>query len=243
MKDRTPDRLFAAERSAAQPFAFDEVVAEVFEDMINRSVPGYQTLLGMIGVLANRYIQPDSNVYDLGCSLGASTLMIAQNTAGKRYKLIAIDNSSAMIERCRKNLSVVETPKIELVCSDIQNLRYENASLTIMNLTLQFIPPDARNGLLKSIYTGLRPGGALILCEKTCSESPTEQEFLTDLYLDYKRANGYSELEISQKRNALENVLIPDSSDALAQRLETAGFNEIHAWFRCLNFVAYIAIK
>lgn len=242
MRNRRPDKLFAAEREADKPFVFDEAVAEVFEDMINRSVPGYQTVLGMLGVLAGRYARPDSSVYDLGCSLGASTLMIAQ-TIPNSCKIVALDNSEAMIERCRYNLTSVENKTIDLHCADIRERSFPDASLVVMNLTLQFIPPTDRNALLQLIYDGLFPGGALILCEKTRAEDTADQEFLTELYLDYKRANGYSELEISQKRTALENFLVPDTPSSLENRLKDAGFRKTISWFHCLHFNAYISVK
>lgn len=242
MKNRTPDRLFSAIRDSEKPFVFDEAVAEVFEDMINRSVPGYQTVLGMLGVMAEKYAQPETSVYDLGCSLGASTLMISQSIPDS-CKLVALDNSAAMIKRCGENLSKTPRDRLELRCADIRECSYPDASLVVMNLTLQFIPPADRPTLLQSIYDGLRPEGALILFEKTNAENPEDQENFTRLYLDYKRANGYSELEISQKRTALENILIPDTPATLENRLRQAGFSQITFWFHCLQFSACLAIK
>ena len=238
------DNLFSEQDSMIVDFAFDEKVAAVFPDMIRRSVPGYESIITMVGLLAAEYAQAESNIYDLGCSLGAASLSILKQLRQPGCKLIAIDNSQAMIDKCKVNLEAEESQaRIELLCSDIQDIEIENASVVVMNFTLQFIAPEQRYALMQKIYNGLKPGGILILSEKIIFANDLEQDDQEALQLAFKKANGYSEMEISQKRTALENVLIPDTLDLHQQRLQSVGFSRIHRWFQCFNFISLLAIK
>jgi tRNA (cmo5U34)-methyltransferase len=227
-----------------EPFRFDSAVAKVFEDMIQRSVPGYRTTLAMIELLTARFVRAGSRVYDLGCSLGAATWIAANARPDCPFEVIAVDNAAPMIERCSALLK--DTPpaaKVTLQLGDIRQVGIENASLVLLNFTLQFIPKEDRDALIKRICQGLIPGGALILSEKLSFEDPLEEALLFELHHDFKRKNGYSDLEISQKRSALENRLIPESLQAHRERLNRQGFESVHLWFQCFNFASLIAIK
>jgi tRNA (cmo5U34)-methyltransferase len=238
------DRIFAEPSGMLVDFVFDDKVASVFPDMIRRSVPGYDTIIPMLGVFATKYVQPNTNIYDLGCSLGAATLSLRRRISAAGCKIIAIDNAPAMVEQCKTNISQDTSPTpVEVVCEDILNVSIENASLVVINFTLQFLPPDVRARLLENIYKGLNQGGALILSEKVISEDPQLQKFNDDLHGEFKRANGYSDLEISQKRTALEKVLIPDTPDKNMQRLSEAGFGFVTNWFQCFNFMSFCGVK
>lgn len=213
--DRSPeqqtDRLFATERQP-DDFRFDAAVARVFPDMIRRSVPGYTTIIPMIEVITEQYAQPGSNCYDLGCSLGASTLAMRHGIAFEDCSLIGVDNSEAMVERCEHYIALDDHPlPVNLRCEDIQETELANASVTTLNFTLQFVPPEQRSNLLSKIAKATLPGGALILSEKIRFDSDDEQAIQTRLHHEFKRANGYSHLEISQKRSAIEQVLIPET--------------------------------
>lgn len=239
------DKLYAALASDIEAFQFDEKVASIFADMIRRSVPGYASVIAMTGVLAAEHVTPETRVYDLGCSLGTS-LMAAYDRLSVSCELIGVDNSPAMIEACATNLATLpanDKIKTSLLCDDIANIQIENASLIIMNYTLQFIAPDKRLALLEKIAQGLHPGGVLLLSEKLAFEDSKTDAALTKLYYDFKRHNGYSELEISQKRQALENVLIPETEKTHLDRLAQAGFSQSMRWFQCLNFHSFMAFK
>jgi tRNA (cmo5U34)-methyltransferase len=239
------DTLFSTLSSDIEAFRFDEHVTRVFADMIRRSVPGYATVIAMTGVLGVEHIQPYSRVYDLGCSLGTS-LMSIQNRVDVPCELIGVDNSEAMIAACHENLEHLperEGVKIELQCADIDQIDISHASLVIMHYTLQFIAPHKRLELLRKIAHGLNPGGVLILSEKLAFDDPETDAALTRLYYDFKKHNGYSELEISQKRQALENVLIPETEQTHLKRLREAGFERAMSWFQCLNFHSFVAYK
>ncbi|TNF88012.1 MAG: carboxy-S-adenosyl-L-methionine synthase CmoA [Gammaproteobacteria bacterium] len=235
------DRVFARPLSEVKAFEFNESVAHVFQDMISRSVPGYALLLRMIGLYADLFVTAGSRVYDLGCSLGEASLVIAEQVRDAECRIIAVDNSSAMIEKCRQHN--ISPDLIEWHCEDIRQIPIDQASMVVLNLTLQFLPPKERLPMLKKIYTGLNPGGVLVLSEKVVFEDEAENECMLQLYQGFKKTMGYSDLEISQKRNALENVLIPDSEQQHRQRLVDAGFSEIYPCFRGFNFVSYLAIK
>lgn len=241
------DRLFAQPLPVVPDFVFNEDVARVFPDMIKRSVPGYPTIVENIGVLAARFAQPHSHLYDLGCSLGAVSQALRRHVRSDGCRVIAVDNSSAMVERCREYLHAQdamfqELLPAEVLEADILALDLRPSSLVALNFTLQFIPPQQRLALLQRIRQALLPGGALILSEKLCFEDDEQQRLLTDLHLDFKRANGYSELEIAQKRNAIENVMKPDSLECHRQRLLAAGFRKVLPWFQCLNFASLVAL-
>jgi len=243
VSDRS-DKLYSTPRLSIAGFRFDAAVAKVFPDMIKRSVPGYETIIAMTGTLAERYAQDRSNCYDLGCSLGASTLAMATNIEADDCRIIGVDNSIAMLEQCRKATSMVDVrSSVDLICSDIVDVKIENASMVVLNFTLQFIEPGQREALLLNIFQGLRPGGVLVLSEKVSFENPQHNDLMIELHHSFKKANGYSELEISQKRSALEDVLIPETLDAHRLRLRSAGFSSVDVWFQCFNFASMIAIK
>lgn len=244
MKKPGQDKLYSQPREAIADFVFDESVVRVFDDMISRSVPGYSTILSMIPVLLRKYIQPASRCYDLGCSLGAATLAMRHSINVPDVDIISVDNSPAMVSKC---IDYIEhdsgRPPVKVICDDVANVTLESASFVVMNFTLQFIPENQRLALLENIYTGMNPGGALLLSEKICFDDDQQQAWMTELHHEFKKANGYSELEISQKRSALENVLRPESIDSHRQRLIKAGFSRVTAWFQCFNFVSFLAVK
>jgi len=238
------DNIFAAPIEKLGDFQFDQQVAEVFPDMIKRSVPGYSNIITTIGMLTKRFAKDNSNLYDLGCSLGAATIEMRRNVSAQGCHIIGIDNSLAMVERCKLHVNAFksETP-VNIECADIQAMDITNASVVVLNFTLQFIDPNDRQALINKIYAGLNPGGILVVSEKLRFDNEVAQTLLTDLHHDFKRANGYSELEISQKRNALENVMLTDTLDCHRQRFSNAGFATSELWFQCFNFSSMIAIK
>nr|WP_286675072.1 carboxy-S-adenosyl-L-methionine synthase CmoA [Pseudomonas subflava] len=228
-------------------FVFNEDVAKVFPDMIKRSVPGYPAIVESLGVLAAQFAQPHSALYDLGCSLGAVTQALRRHVKTDDCRVIAVDNSRAMVERCSEYLHAQdamfqELLPVEVIEADILALDFQPASLVALNFTLQFVAPEQRLELLSRIRQALLPGGALILSEKLRFEDDQEQALLNELHLAFKRANGYSELEIAQKRSAIENVMKPDSLEQHRERLLAAGFSKVVPWFQCLNFASLIAL-
>ncbi len=238
------DTIYADPLSETGLFAFDDNVARVFPDMIKRSVPGYATIVAMTGLLAGRYATPGSALYDLGCSLGASTLAMRQNLRQPECRIIGVDNSASMLDRCRSiiDTDTHDTP-VDLVCANLQDISIEDASVVVLNFTLQFIPLEIRDAVLHSIYQGMRPGGIMVLSEKVTFADPHLDELNIDLHHQFKRANGYSELEVAQKRNALENVLLPETLLQHKTRITEAGFSSCDVWFQCFNFASLVALK
>lgn len=236
------DCLFAGDAAKAGDFVFDGAVAAVFPDMIKRSVPGYPAIINMIQLLAQEYAQPDSVLLDLGCSLGASTVALDLGAAGRGCQVIGVDNAPAMLGRAQA-ISSGGHPQIEWLCGDVREVPIEDASVVVLNFTLQFLPPADRLSLLKRIQLGLRPGGILILSEKIAGQDNLADELLNEMHHAFKRANGYSQLEISRKRTALENVLLPETLMVHQQRLEQAGFSRSDLWFQCFNFISLVARK
>jgi len=223
-------------------FTFDQKVVDVFDDMVLRSVPGYKQMIELIGLAGRTYPVINSNVYDLGCSTGAATLSITSNLKSESVKIFSIDNSQEMLHQCSINLSGIEAD-IQYICADIENIQFENASLIVLNLTLQFIKPKNRSRLVKRIYDSLLPGGALIISEKIIHENESINKRLIDFHESFKRENGYSETEIAQKRKAIEDVLIPETIEQHLRRLSDAGFEKPLVQMQCINFASFLAVK
>ena len=247
------DTLFTTPLDKAARFSFDEQVVACFPDMIRRSVPGYGQVLAMLPLFARRhckYRQQNANgqrvsrIYDLGCSLGGATMALAGEFAEHDLQIKAIDISPAMTDEAQKLLSDnYSKHDIEVITADIRDIELEPCDMVILNLTLQFLPAADRVAVLAKIYAALSEGGILVLTEKTHALDEQYDAWLVERYYDFKRANGYSEMEISGKRNALENVLITDTLEEHHQRLDTVGFKRHVTWFQFLNFVSVVAFR
>jgi tRNA (cmo5U34)-methyltransferase len=238
------DTLFRQPDVPPASFRFDEQVAGVFADMINRSVPGYADTLAGIRDFAARLVPEGGRCYDLGCSLGAAVLAICAGLGDRRATILGIDNAASMIERCNADPRFQDRPQaIRFIEQDIADADIRDADLVVMNFTLQFVAPEARTALVQRIHDGLRPGGALILSEKFRFDDATLDELLIALHHDFKRRNDYSDLEIAAKRTALENVLVPDTPDMQLARLRHAGFAHAGFWMQNLNFGSLIALR
>jgi tRNA (cmo5U34)-methyltransferase len=243
-KPVSKDAIYANPQEHIVDFAFDERVASVFPDMIRRSVPGYGDIIALLGLFAEQYAQPGSILYDLGCSLGAATLSLRHRIRVPDCRIVAVDNAEAMVARCREHIAADLSPTpVDVHCADIREVAIDNASVVVLNFTLQFLPPEERLVLLKKIHAGLLPGGVLVLSEKIRFAEEVSQQFEETMHLAFKRANGYSEMEISQKRQALEKVLIPETLDAHRARLTEAGFCRSEPWFQAFNFASIAAFK
>ena len=229
------------------PFAFDQSVANVFADMIRRSVPGYELILQEVANVAKRHLENDGIAYDLGCSLGASAVAM-RTGAGKSFngRIIGIDASQPMIAKARDAIDLALAPEqatqIELECADIREIPLQPCSVVSLGFVLQFLDIADRDQLLERIAKALKPGGVLVLSEKVMIEGPHGEQ-LRALHEDFKRAAGYSDLEIAGKRQALMNVLMSESLEAHITRLTNAGFSQITPWMQAYSFVSMIAIR
>jgi len=237
------DKIYSKPRKKISRFVFDQKVANVFDDMISRSVPGYSDIIQMCGVLAVQFVKPRTRVYDLGCSLGSASRAVLKAVPNRSYELIALDPSAAMLFKAKENLRGKYKASVLLDCGKAESAGIKNASFVMLNFVLQFIPQANRLMLLKKIHAGMNPGAALVLSEKIDFETKRERETQRKLHEEFKKAQGYSDLEISQKRTALEKVLIPETLRAHEERLKQAGFSKIYLWFRCFNFASIIAVK
>ena len=240
----TRDHIYREPRSHVPPFEFDEHVAGVFDDMIRRSVPFYREIIERQVQLIVRYYQPGTRIYDLGCSNGNLGLALCAQMREADFDMIAVDNSAPMLDAyCSRLVDMPGGDRIRLRQQDIRRVSIENASVVVLNFTLQFLTVNEREAVIRNIYGGLCPGAALLFCEKVTHHDPALAQLQQALYFDFKRRNGYSELEISQKREALEKVLVPETMERHLERLRQAGFNCIDIWFKWFNFAAMIAVK
>lgn len=241
------DKLFSDENIFGPGgFVFDARVSEVFDNMVNRSVPGYQTIQLLTADLANR-LHNGHPIYDLGCSTGNTLIAIIKRARTQKPKLVGIDNSPDMLKICRKKIQPFLTNhEVILENTDISSLKklsHGPAGVIILNLVLQFIRPIERKKILHNLCENLVPGGVLILVEKTVQKRTDFNDLFINYYHDYKKELGYSEMEIAKKREALENKLIPFLPSENIQMLKDSGFSHVTTFFQWLNFQGYLAIK
>lgn len=239
--ERPADQLFAVPREQPADFDFGPQTAAVFEDMLERSVPFYNEIQRMIVELASEFAVDGTRIYDLGCSTGRTLLDLTK--VPQDVTLVGIDNSPAMLERAAAELQGCRRP-FELYRRDLQaNLPIENASVVVLSLTLQFVRPLDRPQLIEQIHRGLNRDGCLLLIEKVLSPDSRMNRLFIKHYYDLKRRNGYSDMEIAQKREALENVLIPYFLDENMHLLKSAGFQTPEVFFKWNNFCGFVAVK
>ena len=245
MAQDNKDKVFAFNDKPVTDFAFDKTVAGVFDDMVSRSVPFYDEMQRMSAELAADFAMDGTNVYDIGCSTGTTLIAFDPLIKAKNVTLHGLDNSHDMLKRANEKLSGsdLQHPYELAYCDLNKGLQIENASVVSFILTLQFVRPLYRERVVKQIYEGLNPGGAFIIIEKLTSEDSIFNRLFIQHYYEFKRRNGYSEMEISNKREALENVLIPYRMDENFELLRGAGFEKIEVFFRWYNFCGIIAKK
>ena len=238
------DEVYRENQGAIADFTFGEKVASVFDDMLGRSVPFYDEMQRMITEMAGDFATPGSNIYDLGCSTGTTILSLAPHVSPE-VKFIGVDNSHDMLKRCEDKLKEQNFKgHHELLYADLnEGIKIENASVVLMILSLQFIRPLYRDRLITQIYDGMNENGCLILVEKFLGEDSIFNRLFIRYYYDMKKRNGYSEMEIAQKREALENVLIPYKPMENREMLLRAGFRYTDTFFKWYNFGGIIAVK
>lgn len=237
------DTLFKQD-TGNRPFEFDESVANVFEDMLKRSIPMYQECQSLAVHWCSRFAKANTSVYDLGCSTGQLLLKLSHSIdINNGISLYGIDNSSAMLEKSRKTLEQSPVPCVLMEADLNREVTIQNASVVVMNYTLQFVLPENRFSLLKNIYENLVPGGSLILIEKIKSDIPTLDETFINFHHQFKKDRDYSDLEISRKREALENVLIPWTVEENMSLIKKSGFQTVDLFFKWNNFAGFIALN
>jgi tRNA (cmo5U34)-methyltransferase len=244
-KDTAPrDQVFREEKDLVSDFKFGEEVANVFDDMVSRSVPFYAEQQRMVAEIAGDFAVPGSNVFDLGCSTG-TTLLLLDRTVAPGVKFVGLDNSEEMLVKCGAKFAEHGLKhEHELRFADLnQGVAIDNASVVTMVLTLQFVRPLQREKLVQDVYKGLNDNGCLLLCEKVLGEDSLFNRLFIKYYYDYKRRMGYSELEITQKREALENVLIPYKLLENRELLLRTGFRYVDTFFKWYNFCGMVAVK
>ncbi|MCF6247036.1 MAG: carboxy-S-adenosyl-L-methionine synthase CmoA [Desulfobacula sp.] len=238
------DKIFATKKEKVTPFRFNKAVTLVFDDMLNRSVPLYQESIQRQAQLTKYFYQKKTRIYDLGCSHGNLGIRILNEIKESSFSMVAVDSSVPMVEKYSKRLKLYTAcSNVDLVCGFLENVKIKNASVVLINLTLQFLKPETRDDLIKKIYKGMAPGGVLLLTEKIIQASSQFDALQLNFYDRFKRENGYSQLEISQKRDALEKVLIPDTIQIHEDRFSKAGFSSFDVWLKWFNFASMMAIK
>lgn len=238
------DEIFKQPGSGKKPFEFNAQVADVFDDMVSRSVPFYKEVLQMSAELAKEFYRPETMIYDLGCSTGALLPLLANEFKDTQFAYTGIDSSKNMIEKANSIAAQMRSNAVcKFLCADIADVGFLPASVFVSNYTFQFLKPLARATLLRKIYAALVPGGCLVVSEKCLEDSADMSRVFADRYHAMKERNGYSKLEIAEKRDALENVLIPFRVSENIDLLQEAGFNPVSIFFKCYNFASFIALK
>ncbi len=238
------DHIYGTPKDPVPPFQFDETVVRVFDDMLMRSIPLYRELIRRQVQMARRFYQKDTRIYDLGCSNGNFGLALSQFMGKTPFSMVAVDNSDPMIRAYAQRLDKAgETDRFTLRCADICDTDISHASVVVVNFTLQFIAPEQRDAMIARVYDGLAPRGVLLFSEKLAHTDPSLAELHQSMYYGFKKENGYSDLEISQKREALDKVLVPEPLAVHLERLRWAGFKSVDVWLKWFNFAALIAVK
>ena len=242
--EKLKDKYFEHDQQVTD-FVFDKNVARVFDDMVSRSVPFYIETQMMALRLACHFVRSKTNIYDLGCSTGTVLGELAEMVPDPSVGLIGIDNSDSMLKEAQEKLSKLNAPeRVELRNVDLSgDIQIKNASVVIMNYTLQFIRPLQREALVQKIYNGLCKNGCLILVEKVLGNDSLFNRLYIELYYEYKRKQGYSETEIAKKREALENILIPYRIDENMDMLKKCGFSSVDIFYKWYNFAGFIAVR
>lgn len=242
-KNGLKDSLFEVEQIEAD-FVFNERVAQVFDDMLDRSIPYYKETIVSMARIIQSILKGDGTIVDLGCATGSTLLQLSSLLDDKDFHYVGIDNSAAMLDKARlKTEMFSKQDNIDFIHGDIMEMEQPGTSAFILNYTLQFIRPLHREKFLAHLFTNLKPGGICILSEKIISHHPGLNRSYIDIYHEFKKEKGYSELEIAKKREALENVLIPCSLAENRSMLHSAGFVEVEPFFQWFNFVSFLAIK
>ncbi len=241
---RGADKIFRRKQSLVRDFNFGRHTAEVFDDMLARSVPFYAEVQRMMGEIAADFAQEDTAIYDLGCSTG-QTFLALDPIIPKHMRFVGVDNSHDMLAKAKQTMQRRRILReIDWACADLNDtLDISDASVVIMNLTLQFVRPLNRQKLIATVYRGLRPNGCLIVVEKVLSRYSMLNRLFIKYHYAFKERHGYSRLEISQKREALENVLIPYRAEENLELLTDAGFKECEVFFKWYNFCGFMGIK
>ncbi len=238
------DTIYRTPRTPVLPFEFDAAVADVFDDMINRSVPMYGEIIRRQAQLVERSCRPGTRVYDLGCATGNLAMALCEHMPAGAFEMVAVDSSRPMLDIFERRLrDAGRSAGITPMCSDIRQVNMDRAGVVVVNFTLQFLPPADREALIQRSYEALVPGGILLFSEKTMHPNQALSDLQVDFYYRFKRENGYSDLEISQKREALENVLVPETVETHHDRLRRCGFSGIDIWMKWFNFCSWIAAK
>ncbi|MBW1650696.1 MAG: carboxy-S-adenosyl-L-methionine synthase CmoA [Deltaproteobacteria bacterium] len=235
------DNIYGIRQKEIKKFKFDKKVAEVFDDMIERSVPLYFEIIDKEAKIAARFYKKDTYIYDLGCSTGNFCSAFSEIFYNKTFKMVCVDNSEPMLEICKNRIKY--TDNIKFICEDILKIGFEKSSVVIANFIFQFLPVSMRDNVIKKIYNSLIPGGILLTAEKIDYKEEEISALYQDFYYKLKEENGYSGLEISQKREALENVLLPETITNHMRRFFEAGFKKTDIWLKWFNFTAFICIK
>lgn len=238
------DKIFAR-KSRVGDFVFNQRVADVFDEMLERSVPFYNEIQNMVGELAGKFSKEGTNIYDLGCSTGNTMVNIANYVKGKKVKIIGVDNSLPMLGHAKARLKANHCwNRCRFQIADLnQTVSLEKPSVVVLILTLQFIRPLNREQLIKQIHSRLVKGGCIIVVEKILGNDSLTNRLFIDLYHSFKKRNGYSQLEIAKKREALENVLIPYTVKENKMLLRRNGFQVVDLFFNWYNFAGFIGLK
>lgn len=238
------DKVFSVEVERVNDFEFNDTVAAVFDDMVSRSVPLYAEIQRMLAELAASFATEGSNIYDLGCSTGTTLALLHEQLAVNAH-LIGVDNSAEMLDQCRTKMASRKlADRIALRLADLdQGIELENASVVLLVLTLMFVRPLHRERLIRQIHAGMQDNGCLLIVEKVLGDGSLFNRLFIERYYAYKRRCGYSELEIAQKREALENVLVPYRLFENRELLLGAGFREVEVFFKWYNFAGFVAVK
>ena len=240
------DYVFAAEETRSADFEFNEDVAEAFDDMVERSVPFYTEQQRMVREIAKAFWIPGTSIFDFGCSTATTAIGLGLDIP--EAQIVGFDNSWPMIDRASEKVREAGVDeRVSIRHADLNGklseLEFKNASVAALCWTLQFVRPLNRDSLIRHIYDSLADNGALIVTEKVLTNNGHANRFFIDFYYDGKRRRGYSDVEISRKREALENVMVPYRMEENIELFKRSGFEIVETFFQWYNFAGFVCIK
>jgi tRNA (cmo5U34)-methyltransferase len=219
-----------------------ENISEDFDSHIRKSIPLYEHGHQLVCYYSDFFLKPDSIVYDIGCSTGSFLGKLAQRHAHKQdLKLIGIDNIADMVRKASE--LAAHDARLRFINANVLDLELEKSDLVTANYTVQFLPPRARQTAIDMIYSSLNWGGGFFMFEKVRAPDGRFQDYASQVYMEFKLDNGFSEAEILNKQRSIKGVMEPFSTQGNIDLLKRAGFVDIMTVQKYVCFEGLLAIK
>tara|TARA_Y100000589_G_scaffold118994_1_gene113237 strand:+ start:12378 stop:13076 length:699 start_codon:yes stop_codon:yes gene_type:complete len=217
---------------------FEDISLDDFEKHISKSVPCYH-LTHKLGLeLSDFFCKPNTNVFDIGSTSGSFINSLLERHNDKDINFNGIEISTSMYSQ-----SVLRYPKINFYNEDVRDCDLHNSSFISSYYTIQFINPQYRQKLINKIFESLNWGGGFLMFEKVRAPDARFQDYMIQIYNEFKLSNEFTPSHIMSKSRSLKGVLEPFSTAANIEMLQRAGFKDIMTVYKYISFEGFLAIK